>query len=140
MTSIENKIIDAVTRAVKAAYPKADVESTYVAKPSAFPHVTIWEEDNTNPMQYQGTAQSKRYASLQYIVNIYCNDKTKKATAKHIADIIDGVMTDLGLLRTLRRPTPNADRTIFRMSMRYRGLVEEGITEGDTTTYIMHHS
>ena len=139
MITIENKFIDAVYRAVKNSYRKADIESVPVAKPSAFPHVTIWEEENTSPAQYQEVPKNQRYAQVQYLVNIYTNDARKERTAKAIAQIVDATLSGLGLIRTFCSPVPNVDTTIYRITMRFRGVVEVGITEGDTTTYIVHH-
>ena len=140
MIDIENKFIDAVYRNVKSAYSKADVASVYVAKPSAFPHVTIWEESNESPSQYQEVPKEQRYATVTYLVNIYANDANKKKTAKAIAQIVDDTLSGLGLLRTFSSPVPNQDTTIYRITMRFRGVIEVGTTEGETTTYIVHHN
>lgn len=140
MIDIENKFIDAVYRAVKASYSKADVQSVFVPAPSTFPHVTIWEENNENPERYQQLPKEQRYAQVTYLVNIYTNDKTKRATAKAIAQIVDTTLSGLGLIRTFSQPIPNEDRTIYRITMRFRGVIEVGKTEGDETTYIVHHN
>lgn len=140
MIDIENKLIDAVYRAVTAAYRKATVVSVPVAAPSAFPHITIWEESNTSPSQYQEVPKVQRYSTVEYLVNIYANDAVKKKTAKEISEIVDSTLSGLGLLRTFCSPIPNEDRTIYRITMRFRGVIEVGKTEGDTTTYIVHHN
>lgn len=139
MIDIENKVTDTTIRAVKSQYPKALVEDRFNQTPATFPYASVYEISNTTPQRYVDNLSRELYAEVTYEVQVFANDKMKKSTAKKIADLIDGQMQSMGFIRTFRQPIPNVDRTIFRIAMRYRAIVREGIADGDTTTYLLYH-
>lgn len=139
MIDIETQVIDRIIRAVKAEYPNAIVQNTFTPTPSGFPYVAVYEMNNTNPTRLQDNTHRELYANVSYEAQIYANDPTKKATAKAIAQIVDNTMQDMGFLRTFMNPIPNIDRTIYRIVLRYSGVVQDPTYGGQTNvTYIYH--
>lgn len=139
MISIENKVIDTVNRDVTATYPNATVEGGYNPTPDSFPYITVSEMDNFMPERVQDNLNRELYVQVMYEVNVYTNDPVKELTAKKIADLVDETMRGMKFLRTSRLQTPNVDRTIYRITMRYRAVVMAGSTEDGTTYYQLFH-
>lgn len=138
MIDIEALVFDTVYNAVIAEYPNAFISGDYIEVPSTFPHVTLIEEDNSTYKKSQDDELNEHHANLMYECNVYCNDDSKKSTAKAIANIVDSTMQGMKFVRTMRNQTPNQDRSIYRITMRYSGVVGEGITTEDNTIYQMY--
>jgi hypothetical protein len=74
-----------------------------------------------------------------YEINVYTNDSQgKKTKAKSIANVIDGQMSLMHFTRKFRSQTPNVDRTIYRITMRYSAVVREGILSGGKIVHSIH--
>jgi hypothetical protein len=81
----------------------------------------------------------EHYAKVMYEINVYSNKANgKKSQTKEISNMIDGMMTDLLFTRTFRGQTPNIDRTIYRITLRYEAVVREGIEVDGKTVHFMH--
>ncbi len=137
MIDIENKVFNdisvALSNAFSVKYPNMSKYSEYVELPSAFPCVSLYEESN-EIIDSRATLQEKEeYATIYYICNIYTTDG--KQSAKEIAKVVSDGMKQLNFVRTFYNPIPNADRSIYRITMRFRGVVSKGIIQGDTITY-----
>ena len=74
-----------------------------------------------------------------YEINVYSNKgNTKKSQAKEISNMIDGMMTDMLFTRTFRGQTPNIDRSIYRITMRYQAVVREAVEKDGKQYYVIH--
>lgn len=99
-----------------------------------FPLVVFTEEDNS---YLTGTTRFEETKSrLNYEVNIYATDKVvnetvnetviskvvaKKEIARELSGLVDNVLGyNLKMIRRSCRPTPNLDKNIYRITMRYR--------------------
>ena len=123
MIDIENYVYTQVRNAVITAFDNANCSSEYVDTPAAFPHVCIEMTENITHSPSM-TAECREFASEQtFTVNIFTNTQTAKSDAKKIADTVDEVLSGLGFRRSQYLNTPNIERTIYRLTMRYTGLV-----------------
>lgn len=139
MIDIENIVFTALATAIRDAYPTASVYGEYVEVPATFPSVSIVEADNRVVERTRDLDGVEHYAQLMYEINIYTNDASgKKTKAKAIAELIDGIMSGMLFTRTFRGQTPNVDRSIYRISLRYEAIVSEGIDQGSKIVHIMH--
>lgn len=137
MIDIENYVFTQVKNAVLTAYPNAEVNSSIVETASEFPCVTFIEADNSTYIRSLDDSPTEHHANLMYECNVYANDANRKATAKAIAEIVDITMQGMKFTRTFKDAIPNQDRSIFRITLRYKGIVGEGVettAEGVTTT------
>ena len=137
MIDIENYVFTQVKDAVLTEFPNAEVNSSIVEKPSKFPCVTFIEADNFTYIPSLDDSLTEHHANLMYECNVYANDKNRKATAKAITEIVDNIMQSMKFTRTYKNAIPNQDRSIFRITLRYKGIVEMGVEateEGITTT------
>lgn len=142
-TDFENKVIDSVktalSNAFSATYPNMPVYAEYVELPAAFPCVSIWMRDNAVYTQGGAIDKIENKARVTFECNVFCNDGSKKTTAKNIAGVIDAAMENCGFTRTFYNPIPNVDRTIYRLTMRWEAVVSKGITDGENTTFYVFH-
>lgn len=139
MIDIENIVFTRVKNAIRTAFSGASVYSEYVETPASFPCVTIVEADNSVYQPTRDLDGVEHHAQIMYEINVYTNDSTgKKSKAKSIASVIDGEMSEMLFTRTFRGQTPNVDRTIYRITMRYVAVVREGINIDGKTVYVMH--
>ena len=136
MIDIENALFTRLATMLRTAHSGIKVYGEYVEIPADFPCVTIVEADNKVYERTRDLSGVEHYAQVMYEINVFTNDASgKKQSAKSIANLIDNEMTGMGFTRIFRGQTPNIDRTIYRITMRYEGLVREAQTNGDTTVF-----
>lgn len=128
MIDVENVIFTHLATAIRSAFSGISVYGEYIETPASFPCVTVVEADNRVLESTRDLSGVEHYARVMYEINVYTNDANgKKAKAKEISNVIDNVMSGLLFTRTFRGQTPNIDRTIYRITLRYEAVVREGI-------------
>lgn len=126
MIDVENKVYTNVREAVKAFNSSVNVSGTYTDTPQSFPHISIEEIDNSVITSASSTSDREFAANVTYTVNIYTNTKKAKSDAKALAEVVSDAFTAMGFARSMRQPMPNIDRTIYRLLMRFQGVVWKG--------------
>ena len=140
MISIENMIVDKINTGIaslKTTYPKLRVVSDYIETSETFPLISVVESDNYSHIATQDEATEDHAVNVSYEINVFANDKNKKSTAKSIAAAVDSVMISNLFTRTFMGKTPNLDRTIYRITMRYTAVVWP-VVDGNNTIYQMY--
>jgi len=139
---IENKVFNDVSvdliSTYSTLYPTLTRYSEYVELPTQFPCVSFYEESNVVNKSMSTLNEIEAFADVSYNCNVYANSGDKKKTCKDIASTISDTMKRLGFVRTFYNQIPNADRTVYRITMRFEGTVEKGITNGTNTIYRVH--
>lgn len=139
MIDIENIVFTKLAQALRAAYNGISVYGEFVEVPASFPCVTIVEADNAVYERTRDLSGVEHHAQVMYEINIYTNDSQgKKSKAKSISNMIDGMMTDMLFTRTFRGQTPNIDRSIYRITMRYQAIVREAVEKDGTLYHVIH--
>lgn len=124
MIDIENMLFDAVSKGmpsnVRCSTPYQKYEKT-------FPVLTLAVEDNAVYEKSIDSSGIENAAEIMVEVNIYSNRQSgKKQECKRLISIADSILSELNLTRILCRPTPNLeDSTIYRMTARYRAIVDK---------------
>lgn len=142
MIDIENIVVDKVSEALspyRADYPNLLVGSMYIDAPSSFPYVSV-VEDNNYTYRPSHVNLEEEHAVLSYTVNVYANDPLLKQTAKRIANAVDMAMQNMKFTRTMYGQTPNVDRSIYRLTMRYEAVVAKGEEINEVLTYQMYRT
>lgn len=138
MIDVENVIFTRLATAIRSAFSGISVYGEYIETPASFPCVTVVEADNRVLESTRDLSGVEHYAKVMYEINVYTNDANgKKAKAKEISNVIDNVMSGLLFTRTFRGQTPNIDRTIYRITLRYEAVVREGIEMDGTIVHQM---
>lgn len=139
MIDVENVIFTRLATAIRSAFSGISVYGEYIETPASFPCVTVVEADNRVLERTRDLSGVEHYAQVMYEINVYTNDANgKKAKAKAISNVIDDVMSGLLFTRTFRGQTPNIDRTIYRITLRYSAVVSENVGDENTIVHVMH--
>lgn len=122
MIDVENQIYTPIAEALREAFPGIDTSGEYVKAPSAFPHVSIVEQDNYPTLTHLSTSDSEEFSTIMYEVNVYSNKSSgKKAQCRSIMKVIDDLMYRRNFTRISLSPVPNLENaTIYRLVARYR--------------------
>lgn len=126
MISIENEIFTAIKKAVSVKHPKCYFSGIEERLPSAFPCVFVEEASNAVYRNTRDSSNVENYAQILYSVDVYSNKSARrKEEAKAIMSIIDDMLGNLGLTRTMLMPVANADTSIYRLRAQYRAIVSK---------------
>ena len=135
MIDIENAVINKVTIDVRSqflsTYPVLKVYSITPERPESFPCIVVeMISDITAKKTLEFGKTTENHADVTFQVDVYTNNGIdRKETAKTIFDFVDITMQNMGFVRILATPTPNIDRTVYRITGRYTGRVDTGTTE-----------
>ena len=132
MIDIENMVFTAVRTAVTTLVSDCYVTSEYTQKPEKFPCVLIQMVDNH---VYERTSDEnvENHARVVFQIEVFTSFIGKKKTsAKTIFQAVDNAMADMKFVRTTYATLPNMDKTIFRITSRYRAIVAQPITTSET--------
>lgn len=136
MIDIENTLFDAVATQLRTNHEGIKVYGEYVAKPASFPCVNMWESSNSVWAEGESNTSLDDYVNVTYTIQVFTNTPTKKADGKALANEIDDIMLGLRFRRTLLQQVPNIDRTIYRIELRYTGLIKRtDFGDADTTIF-----
>lgn len=126
MIDIENKVINSVSNALTAKYPKIEVISDITLTPSKFPCVFIYEADNYIYTRTIDSGSNENHVQVMYEINAYTNDRTgKKNKCKEIFNVADEAMLNLGFERIAKTSIPTNNATQYRIVGRYVGVVSK---------------
>lgn len=123
MIDIESEVLNAV----KNGLPEGvSFTPTFQPRPPHFPHVSGEEKSNSSYRATQDSGSVENHASVGYEFHIYSNKEgCKKAEARALCAVVDGIMQYFGFARTYCQPTPNlADATVYRITARYEAVVD----------------
>ena len=136
MIDLENTIFDRVATQLRTNHPDIKVYGEDVAEPASFPCVNMWESSNSVWAEGESNTSLDDYVNVTYTIQVFTNTPTKKADGKALANEIDGIMLGLRFRRTLLQQVPNIDRTIYRIELRYSGLIKRtDFGDADTTIF-----
>lgn len=130
MDDLENVVFDTVATALRSAFTGIFVSGESVAIPASFPCATLVEMDNTTYIKTLGTSMTENHVELMYQAEAYSNSSSgKKTECKKIINLIDAQMLNMGFVRVGKGPQemPNADKNIYRIVSRYRGIAGKTI-------------
>lgn len=136
MIDIENTLFNAVATQLRTNHEGIKVYGEYVAEPASFPCVNMWESSNSVWAEGESNTSLDDYVNVTYTIQVFTNTPTKKADGKALANEIDDIMLGLRFRRTLLQQVPNIDRTIYRIELRYTGLIKRtDFGDADTTIF-----
>lgn len=110
---------------------KPRVVKYYTNTSTYFPIISCTLSNNT-ATDYCTNDMIEQYEQYYYTIDIYAKDKTEGANIKVASQVIVDELTKLtiqffgeklGMRKTLNQPTPNADTSIFRQTIRYQCLI-----------------
>ena len=125
MVDCENEVYTKVATALRTAISNISISGDYSVVPSSFPHVFLYESDNSVVTRYTGNSGSEM-DQVTFTVEVYSNKASgKKTEAKKIMNAIDAVMYSINAERLSKMAVPNLNNaSIFRYVARYRVLTD----------------
>ncbi len=99
--------------------------SVYQNVPTEYPFVSFEEiVDAVYPLT-SDDCNIENHAQKEYEVNIYTQKPNKKSKADAIANIIDNMMSRYGFTRVSKNAIQDTNETIYRIILRYDGIVSK---------------
>lgn len=138
MIDIENKVVNEIKTSLVNEFPDIKVYAEFIPEKATYPCVSVNEIGNYVAEQHRDNSSIENYANLSYEINAFSEGTNNKAQCKNIVENIDNTMLGLGFSRTSKTPIPNSDRSIYRIVIRYNGLVSKGIEVGSNTKYTIY--
>lgn len=112
--------------AYTAQFPDGSRCSEPVDTPAKFPCMTLVEDDNSVYQRSLDTALHEHHATVMYTVNAFSNKVSgAKQECKAIMACVDAEMQSMGFVRLFCNQTKNQDSKVYRMTARYKGVVDE---------------
>ena len=133
MIDIFNQVFTAVAAPVREAFPGIKVTGEYAAVPSSYPAVAIDEIENIEVES--DSAGRERYNRVRYRCQVFSNKiPGKRAEAREIQSVIDGVLRQLGFRRVSYSPTPDViDNTVYCITTVFSATIsDDGWVHGTT--------
>ncbi len=126
MIDVENEIFSKVVSDLKLKYPNVSYASVFTNSPPNYPFVSIEEIDNFIYERSEDSSSNENHVRVTYEINIYVKDNSmKKTEAKNILNIVDSSLLGLGFSRISKIPSQGDDETIYRVVLRYSGVVSK---------------
>lgn len=135
MIDISNVILKKVKDAVTATYADCYFTTSNPDSVTKNRVVSMTEVDNTTYFNSLDDRDTEYHARVTFQFDVYSNNtEGKKEEAKAIQNIIDNTMLSLRFTRTMCQPTPNIDRSYYRITSRYEAIVAKDFVNGNGDT------
>lgn len=128
-SAFQNLVFTSLHDSLTSQFPGLAVYGDYVEVSEAFPCVTVLLDDAFPARRFITGTDSDYAIDVHFTINSY---STTKAEAQALADSVDQVMTDLRFTGTRQRPTPNYERTVYRITSEFVGRVVKVNQNGNT--------
>lgn len=125
---VELEVYTKVFRELRERYPSLTIFDETVLAPSVFPCVCLEETDNFVYTPLISGSNTENATEVVYEVNIYSNKiNSKKVECKELFNAVDEILTEIGLVRKLKRFVPLDDTTKARLFGRYTAIAGDKI-------------
>lgn len=125
MIDIFNELYTLFTTTLATYDASIKTSSVYTNTPSSFPFVSFEEIDNSVNERGSDSCDIENLADLEYEINIYTKDPSKKSKGDAIAQVVDTFMKSKGFMRVTKNPLQDSNETTYRIVMRYSGVVSK---------------
>lgn len=124
MVDIQNQIFNSLKQRIETQFPSSKVCKDFQPVSSTFPIITFYEIDNS---EFEHTLDyTQRKSNLTFQIDIFTTSGTKESQAKEISKEISEVMeSNYHMKRLFANPIINADKNIYRYTMRYSCKIDE---------------
>lgn len=123
MIDYSNEIFNAVATDLRSAHEGIKVVGEYASSPTVFPTVTI--DETSNVPAHLDSAETHKYAEVQYRVQIFCNGSGKRAKAREIYGDVAQRLSSLGLVSVSYTTTPAIyNSEVYCITGTFRGVID----------------
>lgn len=128
MISIFNELFTNITDLLKSSFTNIKTSSVYTNTPNSYPFVSMEEIDNAIYEQGIDDGNVENFVEVDFEINIYTKGNKRKTDNNKILTKIDNYLSNLGLIRTNTYIVPIADETLYRVVVRYNGVISSNKT------------
>lgn len=126
MIDIESYVFSKVKEEALKEFPKLSMKAEEIRVPSEFPCASLEETDNYCYDKTVDSSSTENHAEVVYELSVYSNKASgKKTECKKIFSFIDELLLGMGFMRTMKRPQPIEDTSVYRLFGRYRGVADK---------------
>lgn len=124
MVDVQNQVFNSLKQKIESEISGAKVQKDFQSVATTFPTITFYEIDNSeleHTLDY-----SQRKSNLAFQIDIFTIGGNKETQAKSIAKTVNEVMeNEYHMKRLFANPLSNADKDIYRYTMRYSCKIDE---------------
>ena len=136
MIDVANIVLREVKAEVQAVYPDCYFTTTNPDSVSKSRVVSMTEIDNYTYTRSLDDSLYEHHTNIAFQFDVYSNStEGKKNEAKALMDLVDHALQGMKFVRTYCNPTPNIDRSYYRITARYKAVVAEGVDVDGNTVY-----
>ena len=130
MIDVSNIVLREVKNKVHTVYSDCYITTTNPDEVTQGRVIALQEKNNTTYERSLDFENKEHHANVYYQVDVYSNSADgKMQDAKCLMKLVDEAMLGLSFKRTMCQPTPNVDRSYYRMTARYEAVVSEGMLD-----------
>lgn len=135
MIDISNIVLRVVKEAVMGMFPDCYFTTSNPDSVSKNRVVSIVDSNNSTYEKSLDFENKEHHANASFQIDVYSNNtEGKREEAKAIQALVDDAMLGMSFKRTFCNPTPNIDRSYYRITSRYEAVVSEGYDDGEGNT------
>lgn len=124
MVDIQNQVFNSLKQKIESEISGTKVQKDFQSVATTFPTITFYEIDNSeleHTLDY-----SQRKSNLAFQIDIFTVGGIRETQAKSIAKTVNRVMeNEYHMKRLFANPLSNADKDIYRYTMRYSCKIDE---------------
>lgn len=125
MINVFNEIYTELVATLTAYDTKIKSSSVYVNMPSEYPFVSLEEISDRVYERGMDDTEIENFDEKDFEINIYTQGNLKKSEGDNIANVVDSLFKSLGFVRQSKTPLQDTNETIYRIVMRYSGIVSK---------------
>ena len=132
MIDVSNIVLRVVKERVLSEFPDCYFTTSNPESVTQSRVVSMTELDNRTYDRSLDDENKEHHAIVSFQFDAYSNNTAgKREEAKEIINLVDEAMLGMSFKRTMCQPTPNIDRSYYRITARYEAIVSEGYEVGD---------
>lgn len=123
-----NEIYTRITSALQEYDSKVKTSSVYTNSPSSYPFVSVELIEDYVYERGSDSGDIENFANNAYEINVYSKGNTAMSKARELSMVVDNFMKSVGFTRVSKTPMQDQNETLYRIILRYEGVVSKDLT------------
>ena len=125
MIDIFNELYTLVVNTLTTYDNTISYSSVYTNMPTNYPFVSMEEISDSVYTNGSDSDEIENFANKEYEINIYTKNPNKKSKCDSIAQVVDTLLKSKGFVRVSKNILQDENETIYRLIVRYSGVVSK---------------
>lgn len=96
--------------------------------PASYPFVSVVQINDSVFLEGSDCCNIENFADIEFEINVYTEQPSKKAKNDELCEKIDTYLSSIGLVRRTKMPLSMSDESLYRVVIRYSGIVSKDHT------------